>query len=87
MSRVTLNEPVELDGEVTTIARLAAEGRIVFREFITYTRKRLGERHERIVYAAEVKGSADLWWEIGKLAYLSRTKQPSRGLDGEAEGG
>lgn len=75
MSRVKMNEPVELDGEVTTIARLAAEGRIVFREFITYTRKRLGERHERIVYAAEVKGT-DLWWEIGKLAYLSRTKQP-----------
>ena len=75
MSIVKMNDPVEVAGEVTTIARLADEGRIVFRAYTTTTRKRQGERRERVMYVAEMRDTGE-GWEIGKLAYLSRTKQP-----------
>ena len=74
--RVRLTDPVQLGGEVTTIARLAAEGRIVFRSFEVTCRKRLGERRTRIAYFADLKDSpTGEGWEIGKLAFLSRTGQ------------
>lgn len=71
---VKLNAPVQTkDGTITTIAQLAAKGLITFLTFKTDTRKRMGERHERVVYYAEMPDGGG--WEISKTAYLSRTGQ------------
>lgn len=72
---VRMNDRVQVEHEVTTIARLAEEGRIEFRAVTTVSRKRHGERHERTAYCAFLKGT-DECWEIGKLAYMSRTGAP-----------
>ena len=72
---VRMNDRVQVEHEVTTIAQLAEEGRIEFRAVTTTCRKRQGERRERIAYCAFLKGT-DECWEIGKLAYLSRTGAP-----------
>lgn len=69
---VRMNDPVQVGHEVTTISRLAEEGRIEFRSVTATCRKRQGERRERTAYCAFLKGT-DECWEIGKLAYLSRT--------------
>ena len=72
MRRTKMSDPVLVDSEVTTIARLADEGRITFRAVTVTCRKRQGERRERIAYLAELKDTGE-GWEIGRLAYLSRT--------------
>lgn len=74
MAVVKMNAPVLLDGEVTTIAQLADAGRIEFQQVEVTGRKRLGERKMRTVYLAVVRGTEEAW-EIGRLAYLSRTGQ------------
>ncbi len=66
-----LSAPQRLsDGTVTTIAALADEGRIVWRESKAYN----GAPY----YVAELTGSREpsgayCGWRVGKLAYLSRT--------------
>ena len=72
---VKMSDPVLVDGEVTTLAALADAGRLIFREVEVTCRKRLGERRTRIAYFAELLDTGE-GWEIGRLAYLSRTKQP-----------
>lgn len=72
MAVLKLSDPVFVDGEVTTIARLADEGRIKFVEAERVCRKRQGERRVRRVYLAELTDTGE-GWEIGRLAYLSRT--------------
>ena len=66
--KVTLSAPVNHDGKVTTIAELAAHGLITFREVAKFGRKRGGVAP---AYFADLPNGAG--WEIGKVAYLSRT--------------
>lgn len=76
-----LSDPVRIvsTGEVTTIAKLAEQGRIrwsVCDRFYS-PRSKLGYR---TAYFADLAGSEDedgdrTGWEIGKTAYLSRTGQ------------
>jgi len=73
---VKMSDPVLVDGEVTTLAALADAGRLIFREVEVTCRKRLGERRTRIAYFADLLDTGE-GWEIGRLAYLSRTKQPT----------
>lgn len=65
-------------GETTTIAALAAAGRIRFTTRVKDGRKVLGERKAVTVYEAElIEDRADgvtRCWPISKAAYLSRTR-------------
>jgi hypothetical protein len=71
MSRKTpLNAPIRLpSGEVTTLARLDDEKRLIWRESnswsgaVTYFAELVGSRN----------GAACIGWTVGKLAFLSRT--------------
>lgn len=63
-----LKDPVCNDGEVTTIDELDKHGMIEFRK-VEHFHKRKG-----VTYFADIKGTSD-GWEIGKMAYLSRTGQ------------
>lgn len=67
-----LNEPVRTpDGEVTTINELAEAGRITFNVSHNFYTRRGGPYTK---YFADLDGTT-AGWEIGKLAYLSATKQ------------
>jgi len=69
---VKLNAPVRgPEGEVTTIAKLADQGLIEFTKVENF----MGARGKiRVAYFADMKDGSG-GWEIGKTAYLSRTKQ------------
>lgn len=58
------------DGELTTIAELADTGKIEFEKVENFR----GKRTTRTVYLATIKGTKKAW-EIGKRAYLSRTRE------------
>ena len=68
--KVTLSAPVNHDGEVTTISALTARGLITFRHIPKFGRKRGGVGP---AYFADLPDGSG--WEIGKLAYMSRTAQ------------
>lgn len=72
MGRVKLSQPVYgPDGEVTTIAELDERGLIEFTKSDNFV-GRSGKM--RTAYFADMKDGTG-GWEIGKLAFLSRTKQ------------
>jgi len=62
-------------GEITTIAKLADEGRITFREVQNFCGRggRLRTAYFADYKAADRPAGGTSGWEIGKLAYLSRT--------------
>ena len=65
---VRLKDLVRLpDGTISTIADLADGGRVEFRKVTNF-----GDRGVT-KYLAELKGSDGACWEIGELAFLSRT--------------
>jgi hypothetical protein len=65
-----LTDLVRNEGKITTIAKLDDRGLITYREVKNFQTKRsVGTK-----YFAEI-GKTKEGWEIGKLAYLSRTKQ------------
>lgn len=68
MSKTKLTDLVHHEGEITTIAELDKRGLITYRKVDNFY-KRKGT-----VYFADIKGTMD-GWEIGKLAYQSRTGQ------------
>jgi hypothetical protein len=65
-------------GEVATIAALADRGLIEFRKVERFHSPRSPNGH-RVAYFADMRGTGNggvtSGWEIGKLAYLSRTGQ------------
>ena len=73
---VKLNQPVRVsDTEVSTIADLDSQGRIVWEKVDNWHSNR-SQTGTRIAYFANLKDDPNrAGWEIGKLAYLSRTKQ------------
>ena len=72
MGKISLNAPVRYEGRATTIAKLAEQGLIEFKEAKNFVGRR-GSTRTR--YFADVKGTTS-GWEIGKVAFLSRTKKP-----------
>ena len=72
-----LDAPVRVsDTEISTIADLAAQGRIVW-EKTDHWHAPHSATGQRTAYFATLKESADrAGWEISRLAYLSRTGQP-----------
>jgi hypothetical protein len=60
--------------EVSTISDLDNQGRIVWTEIKNWHAPR-SAAGTRTAYWAYVKGT-ESGWEVGKLAFLSRTKQP-----------
>ena len=77
---VKLNGLVRLSsGEITTINDLDAKGLIVYETCLMTGPKRNGERKEVRHYQAVIKSTkTDKGWQcfdIGKFAYLSKTKQ------------
>ena len=65
---VRMKDPVRNEGEITTIDELGKRGFIDFKEVKNFWS---GRKHST-KYFADVKGTTS-GWEIGKLAYLSRT--------------
>jgi hypothetical protein len=64
-----LTDLVRNEGEITTIEELDARGLITYKEVKNFQTKRsVGTK-----YFAEIRETKE-GWEIGKLAYLSRTK-------------
>lgn len=59
-------------GEVATLGTFADRGMIEFRKVHGFMATSKG--NPRIAYFADIKGTST-GWEIGKLAYLSRTNQ------------
>ena len=77
---VKLNGLVRLSsGEITTINDLDSKGLIVYESCIMDGPKRNGMRKSVIHYQAVIKSTKTdngcECWDIGKLAYLSKTKQ------------
>lgn len=72
MATVKLNQTVRVaeTGELTTIAQLAAQGRITFRQVDNFYKRGGGTR---TAYFADISDNSG--WEISKTAYLSRTGQ------------
>jgi len=68
MSITRVKDPIRHDGEITTIDELDNHGMIEFKK-VDHFYKRKGA-----VYFADIKGTTD-GWEIGKMAYISRTRQ------------
>lgn len=67
-SKVRLSDSVRLpDGSISTIAQLANEGRIEFKMVPNFGNRGVTK------YFADLKGQDRTGWEIGELAYLSRT--------------
>lgn len=65
-----IKDPVRNGNEITTIETLDKKGLIEYREVKNFwSGKRM-----RTAYFADIKGTKE-GWEIGKLAFLSRTKQ------------
>jgi len=74
---VKMKDPVRHEGEVTTIDDLDKKGLIEFKEVKNFwTGRKIATKH-----FADIKGTTE-GWEIGKLAYLSRT---GRKVEGEIE--
>jgi len=67
---VRIKDLVRNDGEITTIAELDGKGLIEYREANNF----LSRGKVTTKYFAEIKGTKE-GWEIGKFAFLSRTKQ------------
>jgi len=67
MTRVKLNQPVRYNGKITTIAELADQCKIEFKEVKSF----FGGRKMKTAYFADIKGTTE-GWEINKFAYLSR---------------
>lgn len=65
-----IKDLVRNDGEITTIEALDARGLIEYSEVENF----LSRGKVMTKYFADIKGTRD-GWEIGKLAFLSRTKQ------------
>ena len=65
---VKMKDPVRNEGEITTIDELDKRGLIDFKEVKNFW----GGRKHSMKYFADIKGTME-GWEIGKLAYLSRT--------------
>jgi len=71
---VRLHQDVRLpSGEVTTIAKLAEEGRVRF----TKSERWHGRHGMRTAYMAELLEAEGYFWEIGRLAYQSRSRPKS----------
>lgn len=77
MAITKLNALVQVSEiEVSTIAALDAAGRIVWEKVDNWSSRR-SATGVRTAYFANLKDSPDrAGWEVGKLAYLSRTGQP-----------
>jgi hypothetical protein len=80
--RVSLSQSVRIaqTGETTTIAALAAQGRIRFTTCLMDTKKRAGERRTVRRYFADLvdpnaQPGVSSGWEISETAYKSRTGQ------------
>ena len=75
----TLNGLVNYNGTVTTINELDKKGLIVFEKWEDTTKKINGERKVIMRYGAVLKetitSNGRSVYSIGKLAYLSKTKQ------------
>jgi len=85
MARVKLNEPVDVDGKITTIAQLDQEGKIEYEKTKTWSKR--AASGERVLYIANIKGT-DYWFEISQKAYESRTsKQKNDTMDQAAKEG
>ena len=67
---VRMKDQVRNEGEITTIAALDKKGLIEYRKAKNF----LNQGKITTKYFADIKGTRE-GWEIGKLAYLSRTKQ------------
>jgi hypothetical protein len=65
-----IKDLVRNEGEITTIEKLDARGLIEYHEAKNF----LNRGKVTTKYFAVIKGTIE-GWEIGKLAYLSRTKQ------------
>ena len=65
---VRMKDPVRHEGEITTIDELDKKGLIEFKEEKNFHT----ERRSIIAYFADIKGTEE-GWQIGRLAYLSRT--------------
>lgn len=75
---LTAQVRVASTGEVTTIAKLASEGRIRWSTCLMDTKKRNGERKTVRRYFADLvdpslADGVSSGWEIGQTAYESRT--------------
>lgn len=67
---VRIKDLVRNEGEITTIEALDARGLIEYHEVKNFW----SGRKVTTKYFADIKGTTE-GWEIGKLAFLSRTKQ------------
>lgn len=67
---VRIKDLVRNEGEITTIDELGKKGLIEYKEVKNF----LNRGKVTTKYFADIKGTSE-GWEIGKLAYLSRTKQ------------
>ena len=65
---VRMKDPVRHEGEITTIDELDKRGLIEFKEEKNFHTG----RRSIIAYFADIKGTEE-GWQIGRLAYLSRT--------------
>jgi hypothetical protein len=65
-----MKDLVRNEGEITTIEALDARGLIEYHEAKNF----LSRGKVTTKYFADIQGTRD-GWEIGKLAFLSRTKQ------------
>lgn len=67
MTKTRMKDLIRHEGEITTIDELDKKGMIEFKK-VDHFYKRNGT-----VYFADIKGTTD-GWEIGKMAYISRTR-------------
>lgn len=74
---IRIKDLVRNDGEITTIAELDARGLIEYKEVKNF----LCRGKTTTKYFADIKGTRE-GWEIGKLAFLSRTKQKEGIING-----
>ena len=70
---VRIKDLVRNEGEITTIAELDEKGLIDFKEVKSF----LSKGKTKTKYFADIKGTCE-GWEIGKLAFFSRTKGEKR---------
>ena len=74
--RTKLNEPVNNAGEITTINELDKRGLIFFEKSERFQTKRgISTKYFAVVKGTDTKEGIRSGWEIGKTAYLSKTKQ------------
>jgi hypothetical protein len=82
MAKTSMTQPVRIaaTGEVTTLTKLASEGRLTFSTCVMDGPKRQGERKSVTRYFADLVDPSlpegtSTGWEIGETAYKSRTGQ------------